>query len=148
MIARKMSFFEHAFQQALCAKNNDEVPVGAVIVHDGRVIAATSNQMRAQQNPTAHAELECIRMASHFLQTTHLTECDLYVTLEPCAMCAGAIAHARIRRLIFGAYDLKGGAVEHGARVFQHSLHKPEVVVGINESACGILLHDFFQGRR
>ncbi len=143
-----MSFFEHAFKQALYAKNNDEVPVGAVIVCDGRIIAASPNVMRAQHNPTAHAELECIRMASRVLQTTHLTECDLYVTLEPCAMCAGAIAHARIRRLIFGAYDPKGGAVEHGARVFQYSLHKPEVVGGVNESVCSALLYDFFQGKR
>ena len=104
--------------------------------------------MRELNDPTAHAELLCIRYASHFLKTEHLSYCDIYVTLEPCAMCAGAIANARIRRVIFGAYDPKGGGIDHGAHVLRHALHKPEVLGGIEEKLCSNLLSDFFKNKR
>ena len=102
-----------------------EVPVGAVIVHQGYIIAAAANHVIGHQDPTAHAEMIVLRQAGALLNTVHLTECDLYVTLEPCAMCAQALAWARIRRLIFGAYDPKSGAVDHGVRVFQHPSCQP-----------------------
>lgn len=143
-----MSFFESAFHQAQIAFVSDEVPVGAVIVRDGMIIVASPNQMRKNLDATAHAEMLCLREACRLLKTQHLADCDLYVTLEPCAMCAGAIANARIRRVYFGAYDPKGGGVEHGARVFEHTLHKPEVVGGIEEEKCGQLMSDFFKQKR
>ena len=127
-----------------------EAPVGAVIVENGKVLAAAGNRMRAANDPTAHAELEAIRAALATRGTGRLDGCDLYVTLEPCAMCAGAIAHARIARLYYGASDPKGGAVEHGARVFDQPqcLHRPEVYTGIGETAAATLLRDFFLARR
>lgn len=143
-----MSSFHEAFKQALIALENDEVPVGAIIIKDGIIIASASNHMRRKNDGTAHAELLCIQEASFKLGTQHLADCDLYVTLEPCPMCAGAIANARIRRIFFGAYDEKGGGVEHGARVFNHTLHKPEVIGGIEERKCAQLLSDFFKAKR
>ena len=142
------SFFDIAFQQAQHAFANDEVPVGAVIVKDGVVVTMHANQMRRSQDATAHAEMLCLREACRILKTQHLTDCDLYVTLEPCPMCAGALANARIRRVFFGAYDEKGGGVEHGARVFEYTLHKPEVIGGMNEVLCGQLMSDFFKQKR
>ena len=127
-----------------------EVPVGAVVVHDGQVIATAANAPRTLNDPTAHAEMLAIRAAAAALGRDRLTDCDLWVTLEPCAMCAGAIAHARIVRLYYGAPDPKGGAVEHGARVFAQPTchHRPEVYAGIGEDAAAALLRDFFQARR
>jgi len=129
-----------------------EVPVGAVVVHvpTGRVLAEAGNRVETDRDPTAHAEMLAIRAAARELGAPRLIDCDLYVTLEPCAMCAQAIAHARIRRLVFGAYDPKGGGVEHGSRVFEQPTchHRPEVVGGVEETAAGALLKDFFAERR
>jgi tRNA(Arg) A34 adenosine deaminase TadA len=127
-----------------------EVPVGAVVVRDGRIVGEGRNAPRGTHDPTAHAEIVAIRGAAAALQDERLTGCELYVTLEPCAMCAGAIAHARIARLIYAAADSKGGAVAHGARVFDQPqcLHRPEVVAGIGESEAAELLQAFFRERR
>jgi tRNA(adenine34) deaminase len=127
-----------------------EVPVGAVVVRDGAVIAAAHNAPRALSDPTAHAEVLAIREAARALGNERLDGCELWVTLEPCAMCAGAIAHARIGKLYYGAGDPKGGAVEHGARVFEQEqcLHRPEVYPGIGEAEAAELLKGFFRERR
>src|SRR5215469_13259750 len=129
-----------------------EVPVGAVIVEaaSGRVLAAAHNEVERAADPTAHAELLALRAAAKLRGEPRLPDCDLYVTLEPCAMCAAAIALARIRRLYFGAYDPKGGAVEHGPRLFDQPTtnHRPEVYGGIEERRSGELLRGFFQTRR
>ena len=140
-----------ALAEAEAAAAAGEVPVGAVVIAaDGRVLARAHNRVEALADPTAHAEILAIRAAAAAVGVARLTEADLYVTLEPCAMCAGAIAHARLRRLVFGAYDPKGGGVEHGARVFARPTchHRPEVVGGVEESRCGALLRDFFRDRR
>jgi tRNA(adenine34) deaminase len=127
-----------------------EVPIGAVVVKDGAVITAAHNAPRALHDPTAHAELLAIRAAAQVLGNERLDGCELWVTLEPCAMCAGAIAHARIARLYYGAPDPKGGAVEHGARVFEQAqcLHRPEVYPGIGEAQAAEMLREFFRERR
>lgn len=127
-----------------------EVPIGAAILKDGRVLASFHNLTRTTHDPTAHAEIIVIREAARILGNERLDGCDLWVTLEPCAMCAGAIAHARIARLYYAASDPKGGAVEHGARVFEHDqcLHKPEVYGGIGAEEAGELLRGFFRERR
>ncbi|WP_431850501.1 nucleoside deaminase [Allosphingosinicella sp.] len=127
-----------------------EVPVGAVVVRDGEVIAAAANRMRSRCDPTAHAEMEALREAGLALGTSRLDECDLWVTLEPCAMCAGAIALSRIRRLYFAAADPKGGAVLHGPRLFGQATchHAPEVFGGIGEKESARLLRAFFGERR
>ncbi|MCK5295997.1 MAG: nucleoside deaminase [Alphaproteobacteria bacterium] len=129
-----------------------EVPVGAVIVNgkSGEIIASSGNRVEELKDPTAHAEILVIREAAEKLGQVRLEECDLYVTLEPCPMCAAAISHARIRRLYFGAYDPKSGGVEHGARVFSHKTchHRPEVYGGIMETDCSNLLKDFFKKLR
>ncbi|MXO75367.1 nucleoside deaminase [Altererythrobacter aerius] len=127
-----------------------EVPVGAVVVRDGVIVGDGRNAPRETHDPTAHAEICAIRDAAVSLQTERLTGCELYVTLEPCAMCAGAIAHARIARVIYAASDPKGGAVAHGARVFEHPqcLHRPDVVAGIGEGEAAELLRSFFRERR
>jgi tRNA(adenine34) deaminase len=127
-----------------------EVPIGAVVVKDGRIVGEGRNAPRATHDPTAHAEIAAIRAAALARGDERLAGCELYVTLEPCAMCAGAIAHARIARLIYGAPDPKGGAVAHGARVFDHPqcLHRPEVVAGIGENEAAELLRAFFRERR
>lgn len=127
-----------------------EVPVGAVVVKDGVVVASAHNLTRTLPDPTAHAELLAIRRAAEALGQERLDGCDLYVTLEPCAMCAGAIAHARIARLYYGASDPKGGGVEHGSRVFEQAQchHRPEVYGGIGETDAAGLLREFFAGRR
>ncbi|MDP3372226.1 MAG: nucleoside deaminase [Candidatus Paracaedibacteraceae bacterium] len=143
-----MTYFSAAYHQACIAFQNDEVPVGAVIIRDGVMIASQPNRMRQKHDGTAHAELLCIQEASQKLGTQHLTDCDIYVTVEPCSMCAGAIANARIRRVFFGAYDQKGGGVDHGARVFEHTLHKPQVIGGIEEIKCAQLMRDFFKQKR
>ncbi len=127
-----------------------EVPVGAAIVCHGEVIAVAANAPRALNDPTAHAEMLAIRSAALKLGRDRLEDCDLWVTLEPCAMCAGAIAHARIARLYYGAPDAKGGAVEHGPRFFAQPTchHRPQVYPGIGENEAAGLLKDFFGQRR
>jgi cytosine deaminase len=139
-----------ALAQARAAAARGEVPVGAVVVGpDGVVLAASGNTVEAGRDASAHAELLAMRAAAQTMGG-RLAGCDLYVTLEPCAMCAGAAVHFRLRRLIFGAYDPKGGAVEHGARVFAAPgcLHVPEVLGGVREAECGELLRAFFRERR
>ena len=132
------------------ASEAGEVPIGAVVVKDGRVVGEGRNAPRADHDPTAHAEIAAIRMAAKLLGNERLTGCEMFVTLEPCAMCAGAMLHARIARLTYAASDPKGGAVAHGARVFDHpqALHKPEVVSGIGETEAAELLRGFFRERR
>lgn len=139
-----------AIAAARAAADAGEVPIGAVIVKDGAVIAEAHNSPRADHDPTAHAEILAIRRAAQVLGDERLTGCELWVTLEPCAMCAGAIAHARIARLYYAASDPKGGAVEHGARVFDQPqcLHRPEVYTGIGEAEASDLLKGFFRERR
>ncbi|TCD06957.1 nucleoside deaminase [Erythrobacteraceae bacterium CFH 75059] len=141
---------EEALAQAQRAAAAGEVPVGAVIVRSGEVLAAAHNAPRGLSDPTAHAEILALRQAAARLGAERLGECDLWVTLEPCAMCAGAIAHARIRRLYYGASDPKGGAVEHGARLFTQpqTLHRPDIYGGIGACASAALLRRFFAGRR
>ena len=139
-----------ALDEARKGGASGEVPIGAVVVRDGAVIAMAHNAPRELSDPTAHAEVLAIREAARVLGNERLDGCELWVTLEPCAMCAGAIAHARIARLYYGAPDAKGGAVEHGARVFEQEqcLHRPEVYPGIGEAEAGDLLRKFFQERR
>jgi tRNA(Arg) A34 adenosine deaminase TadA len=139
-----------ALEQARKARLANEVPIGAVIVRDGTIIASAHNLTETHADPTAHAELLAIRAACEILKTPRLVDCDLYVTLEPCAMCAAAISFARIRRLYFGAADAKGGGVEHGARVFSQTTchHAPEVYGGMQEVECGEILKSFFKERR
>jgi tRNA(Arg) A34 adenosine deaminase TadA len=141
---------ELALIEARAAAARGEVPVGAVIVRDGEVIAAAGNRTRAGNDPTAHAEILAIRAACERLGDERLTGCDLHVTLEPCAMCAGAISFARIRRLYFGAGDPKGGAVENGPRFFNQPTchHAPDVYGGIRERESAALLRAFFAARR
>jgi len=144
------SFMPRALAAARAAAAAGEVPIGAVIVKDGEVIAEAHNAPRDRHDPTAHAEILAIREAAKVLQDERLTGCELWVTLEPCAMCAGAIAHARIARLYYAASDPKGGAVEHGARVFDQPqcLHRPEIYTGIGEAEAADLLKGFFRERR
>ncbi|PNU01667.1 nucleoside deaminase [Novosphingobium guangzhouense] len=139
-----------ALKEAQAAADSGEVPIGAVIVKDGRVIATGRNAPRERHDPTSHAEIEAIRAAAQVLGNERLEGCELWVTLEPCAMCAGAIAHARIARVYYGASDPKGGAVEHGARIFEHPqcLHRPEVYAGIGEAQAAEMLRGFFRARR
>ena len=141
---------ELALAEARAAALRGEVPVGAVIVKDGAVITTAGNRPRERSDPTAHAELLAIRAAGAALREERLTGCDLYVTLEPCTMCAAAISFARIRRLYFGASDPKGGAVENGPRFFQQPSchHAPEVYGGLRESEAATLLRHFFAARR
>ncbi|WP_136682378.1 nucleoside deaminase [Falsirhodobacter xinxiangensis] len=148
-----MTFRSHmdiALDQARAAALRGEVPVGAVIVRDGRVIAAAGNRTRELSDPTAHAEMLVIREACRIAGSERLGGHDLYVTLEPCPMCAAAIAAARIGRLYYAASDPKSGGVAHGARVFSHPQchHTPEVYDGLAETEAATLLRDFFAGRR
>lgn len=142
--------FAIAFEEARAAAARGEVPVGAAIVREGVVIARAGNRTLADRDPTAHAEILAIRAAAQTLGSERLIGCDLYVTLEPCAMCAGAISFARIRRLYFAAADAKGGAVEHGPRFFAQPTchHAPEVYGGIRESEAAELLREFFRTKR
>ena len=143
-------WMRHALQLAERAREAGEVPVGALIVRDGTLIAEGWNCPISTHDPTAHAEMLCIREAAKKLGEPRLPECDLYVTLEPCPMCATAISFARIRKLIYGAYDPKGGGVEHGPKIFAHSTchHRPEIIGGIDEAECGEILKTFFEKRR
>ena len=139
-----------ALDAARATANAGEVPVGAVVVLAGRIVASAANAPRTLRDPTAHAEMLAIRRAAEALGRERLEDCDLWVTLEPCAMCAGAISHARIARLYYGAADPKGGAVEHGPRFFAQPTchHRPEVYGGIGEGEAGDLLRGFFADRR
>src|SRR5437588_724551 len=144
------SFMELALNEARKAQSLGEVPIGCVIVRDGAVIASAGNRTLADRDPTSHAEMLAIRAATKLLGSERLTECDLHVTLEPCAMCAAAISFARIRRLYYGAPDPKGGAVDNGVRFFGTPAchHQPEVYGGIGEGEAATLLMDFFRERR
>jgi tRNA(adenine34) deaminase len=144
------SFMDMALDQARAAGARGEVPVGCVIVCDGAVVARAGNRTLADRDPTAHAEIIAIRQAAASLGSERLEACDLYVTLEPCAMCAGAVAFARIRRLYYGAADPKGGAVDHGVKFFASPSchHRPEVYGGLAEAEAGALLKEFFRERR
>nr|WP_265516629.1 nucleoside deaminase [Nitratireductor luteus] len=143
-------FMEPALDEARRAAARGEVPVGAVMVRDAKVIARAGNRTRELGDPTAHAELLAIREACQALASERLADCDLYVTLEPCAMCAGAISFARIRRLYFAAPDEKGGGVLHGGRFFTQPTchHAPEVYAGLGEREAADLLKAFFRERR
>jgi tRNA(Arg) A34 adenosine deaminase TadA len=144
------SHMDRALAEARAAAARGESPVGAALVHDGAVIAADGNRVRELADPTAHAEMLVLRAGAQALGSERLPGAELYVTLEPCAMCAGAIGLARIRRLYYGAPDPKGGGVEHGARVFARPTchHAPEVYGHIAEAECAALLRDFFRARR
>ncbi|WP_419903736.1 nucleoside deaminase [Kiloniella sp.] len=141
-----------ALIEAEAAARAGEVPVGAVIVESqtGKVLARSHNRVERDCDPTAHAELLAIRALGKELKSARMGDCDLYVTLEPCPMCATAISFARIRRVYYGAYDPKGGGVDHGPRVYEHETchHRPEVYGGLSEEPCASLLKSFFQKRR
>ncbi len=145
-------FMMRALKEAQAAYQRGEVPVGAVIVDSTtrEILAAASNQVEELQDPTAHAEMLAIRMACAQLGSPRLPECDIYVSLEPCPMCAQALAFARIRRIYFAAYDPKGGGIEHGPQIFASSSchHSAEIYGGIQEKEAAILLRRFFQERR
>lgn len=151
-VTETKDFMGLALAQARQAAQRGEVPVGAVLVDGkrGEIIAAAGNRVEANRDPTAHAELIAIRAGAMVLDAPRLAEADLYVTLEPCPMCAQAIAFARIRRLYFGAYDPKGGGVEHGPRIFEQATchHRPEIYGGIAEREAAALLAEFFKSRR
>ena len=145
------AFMTLAIAEAEHAASRGEVPVGAVLVDDcGRIVTATGNRVERDHDPTAHAEMLVLREGALRLGATRLGGCDLYVTLEPCPMCAAAIGLARIRRLYFAAYDAKGGGVEHGPRIFDQPgcNHRPEIYGGIDEQRAAALLRDFFQAKR
>jgi len=144
------SFMDLALKQAQNAEIGGEVPIGCVIVRDGAVIAQAGNRTLTDRDPTAHAEILAIREAARITGSERLTDCDLYVTLEPCTMCAGAISFARIRRLYYGAADPKGGAVDSGVRFFAAPTchHAPEIYPSVGESEAAALLTNFFKARR
>ena len=146
--ARK--YMDEALALARAAAAAGEVPVGAIVVKNGQIIGRGANQPLGDHDPSAHAEIIAIRQAAKAIGNDRLTGCDLWVTLEPCAMCAGAIAHARIARLYYGASDAKGGAVEHGPRLFEQPTvhHRPEVYSGIGADEAGDVLKAFFRERR
>ncbi len=147
-----VDFMALAFGEAEAAGARGEVPVGAVIVDaiSGEILARAGNETEARSDPTAHAEILVIRAAAAKVAAPRLAGCDLYVTLEPCAMCAAAASMARLRRVVYGAYDPKGGGVDHGARIFAQATchHRPEVVGGVGASRAEALLKDFFAVRR
>src|SRR5580700_7050413 len=144
------SFMAMALEEARAAGGRGEVPVGCVIVRDGAVVTRAGNCTLADRDPTAHAEIIAIRDAAALLGSERLDGCDLYVTLEPCAMCAGAVAFARVRRLYYGAADPKGGAVDNGVKFFASPTchHRPDIYGGIAEAEAGALLKEFFRERR
>ncbi|MGB3865201.1 MAG: nucleoside deaminase [Xanthobacteraceae bacterium] len=144
------SFMDLALEQAETAGKAGEVPVGCVVVRDGALIARAANRTLTDRDPTAHAEMLALREAARAIGSERLTDCDLYVTLEPCTMCAAAISFARIRRLYFGALDPKGGAVESGVRFFAAPTchHAPDIYPSVGETRASALLRDFFKARR
>ena len=139
-----------ALFEAERAKGRDEVPVGAVLVYEGEIVAAGGNEVRGLKDPSAHAEMRVICRACRDVGRYWLEGYDLYVTLEPCVMCAGVISFVRLRRVYFGCYDVKGGCVEHGVRWFEQPgcHHRPEVIGGIEEGACSRILREFFAEKR
>jgi len=140
-----------AIKQALQAKDNGEIPVGAVLTDKhGNIVAESGNLTICDHDPTAHAEINVIRARCKELGTQRIPDHDLYVTLEPCPMCASAISNARIRRVYYGAYDPKSGGIDHGPKIYSHDQchHKPEIISGIKEKECADLLKDFFEERR
>lgn len=143
-------FMKAALAEAQAAALRGEVPVGAVVVREREIISRAGNETLARNDPTAHAEMLAIRMACMVMNSQRLGDCDLYVTLEPCPMCAGAISFARVKRLYFGAEDAKGGAVENGVRFFGDPTchHAPEVYSGMAQRECGDLLRQFFREKR
>ncbi len=145
-----VSFMNMALQEARAAGSRGEVPIGCVIVRGGEVIARAGNRTLVDRDPTAHAEIVAIRQAAALFDSERLDDCDLYVTLEPCVMCAGAVAFARIRRLHYAAADAKGGAVDNGVRFFASPTchHRPEVYGGMAEAEASALLKEFFKERR
>jgi len=144
------NYMIEAINEAKKALEIQEVPIGAVIVYKSKIIAKAHNLVQSNRNPTLHAEMLSIIQATTFLDSKNLSECDLYVTLEPCPMCAYAISLARIKRLYFGALDPKGGGVENGPRIFSSSSchHKPEIYGSIMEDDCSALMKKFFQQKR
>lgn len=144
------SFMDMALEEARAAGNRGEVPVGCIIVRNAQVVVRAGNRTLAHHDPTAHAEILALRLAGTLLGTERLDDCDLYVSLEPCAMCAGAVAFARIRRLYYGAADPKGGAVDNGVKFFASPTchHRPEIYGGLAEAEAGALLKEFFRERR
>jgi len=142
------TLMHRALEQAVLAAARNEVPVGAVLIRNEKIIAKAHNECISDSNPLHHAELIVISQAFYKLQTLYLNECTLFVTLEPCPMCAAAIAQARVGKLVFGAYDPKSGGVEHGPKIFEHSHHKPEVIGGILEKECSKIMTDFFKEKR
>jgi tRNA(adenine34) deaminase len=144
------SFMDMALDEARAAGERGDVPIGCVLVHGGAIVARAGNRTIADRDPTAHAEMLAIRHAAATLGSERLEGCDLYVTLEPCAMCAGAVSFARIRRLYYGAGDPKGGAVDNGVQFFASPAchHRPEVYGGLAEAEAGALLREFFRERR
>ncbi|MEM9330132.1 MAG: nucleoside deaminase [Pseudomonadota bacterium] len=149
-MSSKASFMIEAFEQAQLAAKRGEVPVGAIIVCNGEIIAADGNRTLELKDPTAHAEMLVLRAAARQKGSERINDCDLYVTLEPCTMCAAAISFARIRRLYYGATDLKSGGVENGARFFTQTTchHSPEIYSGLMETECKGLLKAFFKQKR
>jgi tRNA(adenine34) deaminase len=145
-----MKFMRAALRQAQHAYDENEVPVGAVVVHNGRVIARAHNRPLHMNDPSAHAEILALRRAGHKLQNYRLSECSLYVTIEPCAMCAGAIVQARLKRVVFGARDAKAGAAGSVLTVLNHPElnHQAKVTYGVLADDCASLLRDFFRARR
>lgn len=143
-------YMKLALEQAEQAAARGEVPVGAILVKNNAVIASAGNRSETDFDPSAHAEILVLRTGGVKLNSPRLIDCDLYVTLEPCAMCAAAISFARIRRVIFGAYDAKGGAVEHGGRFFSQPTchHAPEIIGGVDEARASAMLKRFFAERR
>jgi tRNA(Arg) A34 adenosine deaminase TadA len=152
MDTARQSYMDRALAEAAAAAGRGEVPVGAVVVDSatGEIVAACGNRTEERRDPTAHAELDAIRAAAARLGVPRLVTCDLYVTLEPCPMCAQAISFARLRRLYYGASDPKGGGVERGARIFDQPtcFHRPEIYPGIGEARAAELLRRFFAARR
>ena len=147
-----ISIMQQLCDEAKRAADLGEVPVAAAVVEaqSGRILALASNRTETDNDPSAHAEVLALRAAAAACGQPRLPQCDLYVTLEPCAMCAAAISFARIRKLVFGAYDVKGGAVEHGPRFYAQPTchHAPEVIGGVEETRCARILRDFFKERR
>jgi tRNA(adenine34) deaminase len=146
----KVSYMDLALEAARAAAAAGEVPIGCVIVRDGNVVATAGNRTLRDTDPTAHAEMVALRQAAKAIGSERLIDCDLYVTLEPCTMCAAAISFARIRRLYYGAADEKGGAVDNGVRFFAAPTchHRPDVYGGIGQSEAEAMLKDFFRARR
>ena len=149
-LAQAVNFMDIAFEEACLAALEDEIPVGAVVVKEGRVLSRAGNSARRAANPTRHAEINAIEQAAKLLANERLTDCDIYVTKEPCAMCAGAIVHARIRRVFIGAEDLRFGACGTVLSVCGNALlnHVPEINFGVQREKCSGILSEFFQKKR